>query len=145
MSETLFLHQYISLEKSFFLFSGDAHILPIKSFQKVLHTECPGLWGTVCQSIGHDPCLEATNIPLFFWAPFHGILRWLGNLMVIESASFLLLGFVDYLMQSLKPLTNVYSFIWNVSWGTEKRTCVASELAFALWSKWSPVLQHQVD
>lgn len=142
MSETLFLQQYVALEKSFFLFPGDAHMLPMKSFQKVLHTACPGLWGTVCQNTGHNPCLEAANIPLFLWIPFHDILRWLGNLMVIESASFLLVGFVDYLIQSLKLLTNVYSFIWNVLWGAEKRTWAASASLCSLEQMVSGATSH---
>lgn len=109
-----------------FFSPGDVHMLPMKSFQKVLHTEGPGLWDTVCQSLGHHPCLEAASIHLFLWVPFHNILRWLGNLMVIERASFLLVGLVGSLIQSLKPPTNVYTFIWMVSWGTEKRTWTAS-------------------
>lgn len=31
-------------------------MLPMKSFQKVLHTEGPGLWCTVSQTLGHNPC-----------------------------------------------------------------------------------------
>lgn len=125
----------------FFLPPGDVHMLPMKSFQKVLHTEGPGLWGTVCQSSGHNPCLEAASIHLFLWVPFHNIFRWLGNLMVIERASFLLVGFVGSLIQRLKAPTP--SFEWSheeLRKGHEQL-----HLALALWSKWPAVLQGQMD
>lgn len=50
VSEISNLCQYFSLEKFFVLFPGDADLLPLNSFWKVLSTECPDLWGTFCQS-----------------------------------------------------------------------------------------------
>lgn len=145
MSEIPLLHQYASLEKSFFISPGDAVSLPMKSFWKVLHTKDPGLWGTVCQSLGYNSCLEAASTPLFLWVPFHDVLRRLGKPTVIESVGLLLVGFVDYLIQSLKSPTNVHSFMELSHEELRLWGCWQPHPALALWSEWPVVLQGQLD
>ena len=103
------------------------------------------LWPLGCsQNLGHNSYLEAARLPLFLWVPPHEVLGWLGNPMVIEPASFLLVELLTIWSRALNfPQMFIHSF--ELSHKELRKGCWQPHLALGLWSKWTAVLQDQLD